>query len=173
MTLQPGSPAELRWRKWDGSPHWVHPVIVLGEDETGVWFGQQQGTVSRRPGADFHAYRPNVKVLMPGAQWMPAFFPDREGARIGLYVDIAAELRLEEFGASAIDMDLDVIVRAPRPSPYIDDVDEFSAHRRSMGYPDDVAARALRDARRVRGLAARREGVFDGRAEAWLALMEH
>lgn len=172
MTLEPGSPAELRWRKWDGSEHWVHPVIVLGEDETGVWFGQLPGTVSRRPGAEFHAYRPNVKVLMPGEQWMPAFFPDREGARIGLYVDIAAELRLEEFGASAIDMDLDVIVRAPRPTPYIDDVDEFSAHRRQMNYPDALAARVLTDARRVREAAAERTGVFDGRAERWLALME-
>ena len=40
-----GSRILFRWRKWDGSEHWVHDCVFLGSDRWGDWVGQRLTTV--------------------------------------------------------------------------------------------------------------------------------
>ncbi len=152
-------------RKFDGSAHWEHPSVVLGDDECGVWLGQQHGWYSERPGARFTPETVSVTVLPPGSGWVATFFPpSAEGVRV--YVDIVAELDVAAF--TAIDMDLDVVLASDRL--WIDDEDEFEEHRVAMGYPDALAEQCRADAVRVVELIREGAPPFDGRAEGWLAL---
>ncbi len=154
---------EFVFRKWDGSPHWVHPSIVLGEDDCGTWVGQTHGMVSHRPGATFTPDTVSVTVLPPGSGWVATFFPP--GGRIQIYADIVADLDVAAF--TAIDMDLDVVLADGVVR--IDDEDEFDEHRRSMHYPEDLVLRCRADAAHVTQLIAAGEPPFDGRAARWIA----
>ena len=42
-----GDPVLMRWRKWDGGPHWLHECVFLGSDEHGDWIGVPVGTIKR------------------------------------------------------------------------------------------------------------------------------
>lgn len=151
-------------RKFDGSAHWEHPSVVLGEDLCGVWLGQRHGWFSERPGAQFTPETVSVTVLPPGEGWVATFFPPSpDGVRV--YVDIVDDLDAAAF--TAIDMDLDVVLAGDRL--WIDDEDEFEEHRVALGYPDALAARCRADAWRVRGMIDAGEPPFDGRADTWLA----
>lgn len=150
-------------RKYDGSAHWEHPSVILGEDECGVWVGQRHGWFSERPGGSFTPETVSVTVLPPGSGWVATFFPaSADGVRV--YVDIVAELDVERF--TAIDMDLDVVLAGDRL--WIDDEDEFEQHRVALGYPDALVARCRRAAddatQRLRSGAP----PFDGRDTRWL-----
>ena len=159
---------DFRFRKWDGSPHWVHPSLVLGEDDCGLWVGQRHGWVSRRPGAEFSPERASVTVLPPGdPAWVATFFPPiRE--RVEVYVDIVAEL--DAVALTAIDMDLDVVRRGTRV--WIDDEDEFEEHRIQMRYPEELVARCRAAAAEVVELITAQAPPFDGRSDNWLARLE-
>lgn len=152
-------------RKFDGSAHWEHPSIVLGDDECGLWLGQQHGWYSERPGASFTPETVSVTVLPPGSGWVATFFPPSpDGVRV--YVDIVDALDVEAL--TAIDMDLDVVLAGDRL--WIDDEDEFEEHRVALGYPDALAERCRADAAHVLELIRDSAAPFDGRAARWLAL---
>jgi hypothetical protein len=155
---------EFRFRKWDGTPHWVHPSIVLGQDDCGTWIGQLRSMTSSRPGATFNPDPASVTVLPPGSGWVATFFPPATG-RIRIYADIVADLDVDAF--TAVDMDLDVVLADGVLS--IDDEDEFEQHRLSMGYPDNLVERCRADAAHVNAMVRAAEPPFDGRADAWLA----
>lgn len=159
---------EFVFRKWDGTPHWVHQEVLLGDDECGTWIGQPQGWRSTRPGADFQAKAPNVSVVADGAGWVATFFPPQGPHDARIYVDLVADLRLDSM--TGIDMDLDVVLDAS--GVWIDDEDEFAQHRIEMGYPDEVARRVEADAREVARMITAGEPPFDGRADHWLARLE-
>lgn len=160
-------------RKYDGSPHWEHPSLVLGEDDTGIWLGQRHGWYSERPGARFTPQRVSVTVLPRGGSWVATFFPpSSEGVRT--YVDIVAELDLHAL--TTIDMDLDVILASDGQHGdrlWIDDEDEFEEHRVAFGYPPELVERCLSDAQRVLELIRDQAPPFDGRADRWLADADH
>ena len=168
----------LAWRKWDGTLHWTHDLELLGEDDTGTWFGQREGSTSTRPGASEVVRGDNVWNVVPGRGWTVRFFHAVEGGgwrvaasevgTLGLYSDIGTDIDMDAAAReiTGIDLDLDVILLGDRL--VLDDEDEFAEHRLSMDYPPDVAVQAERDAQEV--LASVRAGLppFDGRAEAWL-----
>lgn len=159
---------DFRFRKWDGSPHWVHPSLVLGEDDCGLWVGQRHGWISRRPGAEFSPDHASVTVLPPGdPAWVATFFPPTPD-RVEVYVDIVAEL--DPIAFTAIDMDLDVVRSGGRV--WIDDEDEFEEHRIRFGYPDELVARCRTAADEVAALITAAAPPFDGRSDHWLARLE-
>ena len=93
----------LAWRKWDGTPHWQHELELLGEDDTGTWFGQRVGSTSTRPGASEVVRADNVWNVVPGRGWTVRFFHAVEGGgwrvtasevgTLGLYADIGTAHR--------------------------------------------------------------------------------
>ena len=172
------APWRLAWRKWDGTPHWQHELELLGEDDTGTWFGQREGSTSSRPGATEAVRGDNVWNIEPGRGWTVRFFravqgggwqvPASDVGAVGLYSDIGTAIELDAAAReiTGIDLDLDVIRLGDRL--WLDDEDEFAEHRASMGYPDDVGAAAERDAQDVLALVRAALPPFDGRAEEWL-----
>jgi uncharacterized protein len=168
----------LAWRKWDGAPHGQHELERLGEDDTGTWFGQREGSTSMRPGMSELVRGDNVWNVVAGRGWTVRFFRAVEGGgwnvprsvvgTLGLYSDIGTAIEVDDAARriTGIDLDLDVIRIGDRL--VLDDEDEFADHRVAMMYPDEVAERAERDAAEV--LDAVRVGTapFDGRAVQWL-----
>lgn len=154
----PGTPLRMRWRKWDGSPHWVHECLYLGADAWGDWVGQSVGARSARPGRDLTAESPIVTLLPSAGDHAVTFNAPPEA--IWIYIDLAWELRwVDDDGAIApqgIDMDLDVVHARDGRGIYLDDEDEWAEHRVRFGYPPEVVAhlesRAAQLLRRVRAV---------------------
>jgi len=172
----PHDDAAVRWRKWDGTQHWTSDIVLLGEDEYGVWLGRHVGRLQSRPGparpgASYIATTDSAVLVPHAGDWAATFIPDGHPDRVRIYVDIAADVRWDPESRTlmAIDMDLDVIRTDDERGVWIDDEDEFDEHRVAMGYPDDVAERARAAAAEVERMVRTRLSPFDGRAEAWLA----
>ncbi|MET0805835.1 MAG: DUF402 domain-containing protein, partial [Lacisediminihabitans sp.] len=161
----PHDDAAVRWRKWDGTQHWTSDIVLLGEDEYGVWLGRQVGGLQSRPGASYIATTDSAVLVPHVGDWVATFIPDGHPDRVRIYVDIAADVRWDRESRTlmAIDMDLDVIRTDDERGVWIDDEDEFDEHRVAMGYPDDVAAATAEEVRR---LVLAGHAPFDGRAEA-------
>ncbi len=185
-----GTEIVFQWRKWDGSPHWRHECVYLGEDEWGDWVGQPAGWGSERPGRTFTAHAPNVTLVPPSGDF--ALTVNRghpEGMRI--YIDLAWDLRPVPGSTSAggadpsgseagmpvlftgIDMDLDVVRVEGERGTWIDDEDEWEEHRLRYGYPAAVqrhlVALAADLEQRVR---AQLPPFDDATADAWLDRLE-
>ena len=166
----PGTRLEFVWRKWDGSPHWVHDCVYLGADRWGDWFGQREGWRSCRPGRDFTAPHPNVTLLPPSGEW--AFTHNAPPARVRVYIDLAWDLRFSDAGLpTGIDMDLDVVEASGR-GIWIDDRDEWDEHRVHYGYPRDIVERLEQVALDLEARVTQREAPFDDETPArWLAAL--
>lgn len=156
---------QVRMAKWDGSPHWTYETVVLGEDEHGLWLASTVGTRFERPGASYRQSRPRLHLV--GDDWcLPSFQPP--GTPYEVYVDVCTPPDLDAGELHAFDLDLDV-VRGPSGRTWVDDEDEFAAHRVSLGYPAQVVAAATDACERVRAAVQARLPPYDGTAARWLA----
>ncbi|WP_421076139.1 MULTISPECIES: DUF402 domain-containing protein [unclassified Microbacterium] len=127
----------FRWRKWDGSPHWVHECVYLGSDDWGDWFGQLPGWRSARPGRDVVLDAACITLLPAGeATW--TLTRNAAPSLTRVYIDLAWDARWDGPEPTAIDMDLDVVHRLDDRGIYVDDRDEWDEHRAHYGYPADV-----------------------------------
>ncbi|GAA2995298.1 DUF402 domain-containing protein [Microbacterium aurantiacum] len=161
-----GSRILFRWRKWDGSEHWVHDCVFLGSDRWGDWVGQRAGWRSFRPGRDNRTEFDNVTLLPPTGDY--AFTRNARPDRTHTYIDLGWDVTFRGGEPTGIDMDLDVVDRAVG-GIYIDDRDEWDEHRVHYGYPADIVAHlealAVDLERKVRAA----EAPFDeATADAWL-----
>ncbi len=166
----PGTRVEFTWRKWDGSPHWVHECVYLGSDRWGDWFGQQVGWRSARPGREVIAQAPNVTLVPASGEY--AFTHNAPPARTSVYIDLAWDAGWSDAGAPVgIDMDLDVVQHAER-GLYIDDRDEWDEHRVAFGYPADIVERLEARAVELERAVGAAEAPFDGpTADGWLRVL--
>jgi uncharacterized protein len=157
-------------RKWPDQPHWEFDAVRLGADAFGQWVGLPRGTLMRRPGMQLTAAADHVVLLPHDAWWVATFYgPDRERP-FDTYVDIATPTTWseDESQARAIDLDLDVI-QGTTGRIWVDDEDEFADHRVSLGYPPDVAERAVASCEAVLRAVTDREAPYDGTAMRWLS----
>ncbi|SFS15496.1 hypothetical protein SAMN04487846_3113 [Microbacterium sp. cf046] len=162
----------FRWRKWDGSPHWMHECVYLGSDEWGDWFGQRAGWRSTRPERDYLVDGPNV-TLMPPSGLYAMTVNVAPPATYRVYIDLGWDVRWGESDGglepTGIDMDLDVVHAVDGRGIWIDDRDEWDEHRVAYGYPLEIVDRleslAIDLERRVRGGIA---PFDDATPDAWL-----
>jgi len=157
----PGTPLLFRWRKWDGGAHWVHECVYLGSDRWGDWFGQRVGDRSVRPGRDFLAVYPNITLMPPDGDWVLTV--NAPPHRTAIYIDLAWAVEWIEGEPAGIDMDLDVVERATGEL-YIDDQDEWDAHRVAYGYPLDIVDRLEARAVELETRVREHEAPFDEEA---------
>ncbi len=170
-------------RKWPDRPHWEFDATHLGQDHHGDWFGLPAGTTFTRPGARFDSVNDQVCLVpaevdgnRPG--WVATFhgpggFLPIGGHRIpiDLYVDMTTPATWDDSVVHAVDLDLDV-VRGVRGRVWVDDEDEFAAHRRDYAYPQHVVDLALAACADVSVAARHREPPFDGDTHlGWLGLV--
>lgn len=156
------------YTKYDGSLHWHHNALLLGEDEHGVWAGARAGQSMRRGQEPLVVFPQPFVMLFPGDGWWTGSF-NAEPHRTEIYCDIATVPSWPDPGTvTMVDLDLDVI-RKRDGRIYLDDEDEFEAHRVRHGYPPEVVAAARDSAERL--LKAVREDTepFASVYRGWLA----
>ncbi|NND84726.1 MAG: DUF402 domain-containing protein [Acidimicrobiia bacterium] len=172
-----GQDVGVQYAKYPDTPHWRHaPMVVLGEDDHGIWLGGdartflKKGNVeppSDRSEAGFYVDHPFVQLVVPDGWWTFIFNgPDRPPERISHYVDIVTP---PEFGTDEvrwIDLDLDVVRRAGG-EVYIDDEDEFLAHIELLDYPPMWVDRARSEAARIYLAIERGDEPFGAVCEQW------
>ena len=130
----------LQFFKYPDIPHWRHEdLLVLGEDEHGLWLGCEVGSEQQKgDGPISYVKHPWVFCMVPKAWWSMVYTRSRP---ITHFVDIVMPPVLNENRIEMVDLDLDV-VRKLDGDVYIDDEDEFLEHQILYGYPDWVIARA-------------------------------
>lgn len=180
--MRPGAQVRCAMTKWRDRPHWGFVGTYLGSDVHGDWVGLPAGTEFARPGARFTAVNDQVSLVpaevdgrRPG--WLATFhgpggFLPVGGHRvpIDLYVDMTTPPAWEAGVLHAVDLDLDV-VRGVRGRVWVDDEDEFAAHRREHAYPQQVVDLALAACAEVSTAARDRLPPFEGCHGSWLALL--
>ena len=131
----------VEFRKWDGSLHWHFDVVRLGEDVHGVWLGGPNDTPVKR-GAKPPIIAPAFALLIPPGQWWAATF-NPAGSPFGYiaYVDICTPGVWEGSTVTAVDLDLDVVMRPDGRVELLDE-DEFIENGAAMAYPEHVVDQA-------------------------------
>jgi hypothetical protein len=162
-------PVRVECRKWPDDPHWEFDGVRLGVDAHGTWIGITEGTLLASPVRAFHAAADHVTLVPHDAWWLGTFYGDDVKRPFDTYVDIAtpAVWHSEEL-VRAVDLDLDVI-QGTTGRVWVDDEDEFAAHRVALGYPDEVTEQAVTSCQEVLASVTRRQAPFDGAHRDWLS----
>jgi protein associated with RNAse G/E len=166
----PDGLVQVNYRKYDGSLHWNLRMRPLGEDEHGVWLGLPAGSVMRKGlGPDVALLEAHVILFPRGAWWTAAF--NAEPRRTAIYCDITTPPEWPSPGeVTAVDLDLDVLLKRGAGTPILVDEDEFAEHRKLYGYPDEVTGAAQASADRLLRAIADGAGPFGGAHRPWLAM---
>ena len=170
MRFERGTPVRVEMTKWPDRPHWVFGGRYLGADEHGDWIAFPAGSRFTRPGAD--VTMPNDQVgLVPAPHldergWLATFHGP--GSDFRLYVDMATPPVWDGVTLRSVDLDLDVI-QGVSGRVWVDDEDEFAAHRIRWSYPQEVVEQALASCRAVEAAVRRGDPPFDGSSAPWLA----
>lgn len=164
----PGTRADLRWRKWDGSRHWTIEGYYLGSDEWGDWFGQPPGLHSYRADRDILADGLSV-TLLPVSGDFALTVNQAPPATYRIYIDLAWDVGWRDGVPGGIDMDLDVVWAIDGRGLWIDDRDEWEEHRVLYGYPREIVVRLEALALDLERRVAAREAPFDdATAQRWM-----
>lgn len=155
------------YRKYDGSLHWHLTMRYLGEDEHGVWLGTRPGNTMRKgDGPEVPIPHANICVFPRGAWWTGWF--NGVPQRVDIYCDITTPPEWPSpTEVTMVDLDLDVCRRRDDGSVHLLDEDEFEAHQRLYGYPDDVVAEATRAAEFLRKAISEGAEPFSKVYPAW------
>jgi hypothetical protein len=181
MSEPPRRPVRVVARKWPDRPHWEHRAELLGEDEHGVWVGAPVGTLLSRPGVSLVTDQAHVTLLPRDEPFVATFYAPGGLAHCDVYVDVTtvpvwvSSPATGSDGAvdtvTAVDLDLDV-VRGWSGRVWVEDEDEFAAHRVRYAYPGDVVRLAASSCERVRVAVEQGLPPYDGSAGAWLAAVQ-
>ena len=162
-----GRPVRVCMTKWGDRPHWEFDGVHLGADEHGEWIGFPTGTHHARPGLAFDSAVDSVTLVPTDGWWLATLHAP--GIWADTYIDLATPAVWDGDVLRSIDLDLDVIRRSDG-TVYLDDEDDFLAHRELYGYPDDVVRAAETNAAMLLDAVRQRRAPFDGvTASAWLA----
>lgn len=156
--------------KWGARPHWTFEAVLLGSDASGDWVGIRAGTRMSRTGASYVAPSDQVGLVPPAGpdvarSWLATFHG--AGGPLDVYVDITTPPVWEDTVLRAVDLDLDVL-RGLTGWVWVEDEDEFAAHRVDYSYPPEVCELAVASCERVQALVAAGAPPYDGSAGAWL-----
>jgi protein associated with RNAse G/E len=102
-----------------------------------------------RPGASLQTGQHQVMLAPHADAFVATFFEPAGDPPFRVYVDISTPPVIEPGTVSAVDLDLDVI-RDSTGRIWVDDEDEFAAHRTKFGYPDEIVAMASESCTAVR-----------------------
>jgi uncharacterized protein len=151
-------------------------MVVLGEDEWGLWLGATPATWFTKPDHDhpggvpshhFAADRPTVQLITRSAWWT---LVHNERSRFPWYVDIVTPAEVDGDVVQMVDLDLDVL-RDAEGRVALDDEDEFELHRRTLGYPERWIDQARATAARIHLAMEAHQEPFGRVADTWLATL--
>lgn len=168
----PHLPVRVVARKWPDRPHWEFDAVLLGEDCHGVWLGVPTGTAMSRPGAAFTTDQPQVTLVPRDGAFLSSFYARGGSAHCDVYVDISTVPVWSGDTVTAVDLDLDV-VRGWTGRVWVEDEDEFAAHRVQHAYPPGLVRLAVTSCDEVRTAVQGRLSPYDGvLPKTWLRLLE-
>ncbi len=154
--LRVGSTIAVQYFKYPDTLHWRHdPMVVLGTDEHGIWFGGGVDTFAKKGDVDpptddhergFFIDHPFVGLVVPDGWWTLTFNGPEHV--VTHYVDIVTPPDFLVDEVRYIDLDLD-IVRRSDGTVYVDDEDEFLEHSTTLAYPPVWIDRARSEAARI------------------------
>lgn len=159
--------ARVVYTKYDGSLHWNHEAVLLGEDEHGVWVGCEAGTAGRKGHGPPVRWKQAFVILFPKNAWWTALF-NASPHKLDVYCDVTTVPVWLGNEVTMVDLDLDVVLTA-EGRLFIDDEDEFLEHQVLMSYPPDVIDEAQASAQWLMKAVADRQGPFGGAHERWLS----
>jgi hypothetical protein len=154
-------PLRVVARKWPDRPHWEYDAVLLGEDDLGVWVGAPVGTAMARPGAAFRTDQAQVSLVPRDDAFVATFYARGGSAHCDVYVDITTVPVWSDDAVTAVDLDLDV-VRGWTGRTWVDDEDEFAAHRNEHGYPPHLVHLAVTSCHTVHEAMTSRRAPYDG-----------
>lgn len=164
----------VQYLKHPDTPHWSHdPMVVLGEDEHGIWLGAsamtwlQKGEIPTPRNLHergFHCRNPFVQLVVPDGWWTLIF--NGEDRDITHYVDIVTPALREDGVVTFVDLDLDVI-RDQDGGVRLDDEDEFIKHQDRLRYPPAWVDQARTTAARLVVALERLDEPFDRACRTW------
>ncbi len=112
-------------------------------DAHGTWIGITEGTLLASPVRAFHAAADHVTLVPHDAWWLGTFYgDDASGRSTSTSTSPRPAVWHGEDLVRAVDLDLDVI-QGTTGRVWVDDEDEFAAHRLALGYPDEVTEQAV------------------------------
>lgn len=159
------------YTKYDGSLHWNHSAIALGEDEHGLWLGCPQGTPMRRGTQPAVTFPSGFVMLIPRDGWWTACF-NAAPNKTEIYADITTVPQWPDARTvTMVDLDLDVI-RRRTGKIILDDEDEFAEHRVRYGYPAEVVDSARRSADWLLAAVSSDTQPFAGDYRRWLERLD-
>jgi protein associated with RNAse G/E len=163
----PSDVVRVVYRKYDGAMHRDYPARRLHEDDIGSWFGIPAGTASIYHGRPSVEQIPFVLLVPHHAWWTGMFNPPPRTSEV--YCDIASPARWVGDTVHLIDLDLDVVRRRATGTVELRDEDEFAAHRKRFGYPDELVAQARAAAEWLYGALGDGTEPFATAYRTWLA----
>ncbi len=163
----PNEIVKVVYRKYDGSLHWNHPALLLGEDEHGVWTGCPGGTVGRRGQEPPVTWIQPFVILFPREGWWTATF-NAAPHKAEIYCDVSTVPRWNDGEVTMVDLDLDVIRLRKDGRVVLDDEDEFEDHRIRYAYPPEIVEGARASAAALLEAVAAGTAPFTT-APHWLA----
>ena len=159
---------EFATEKWGGIPHYRGTVVVLGEDEHGVWCWGEKGRTILRGDEPVFVAETDTLFLIPRDRWWSATWW-WDHPEVELYVNVGTVAVFEPERIVSVDLDLDVIRRLDGTCEIIDQ-DEFEEHRAAYGSPPDVIQQAEVAAADLLDRLQRRIAPFDDATpRAWSA----
>jgi hypothetical protein len=130
-----------------------------------------------RPGACFVTDQPTLTLVPVRGAFLATFYARGGTVPCEVYVDVTSAPRWPAVAdaagtatVTAVDLDLDV-VRGWSGRVWVEDDDEFAAHRVRDGYPGDVVRRAARTCEEVRLALSGRRPPYDGTAASWFDVL--
>lgn len=158
----------VEMRKFDGSAHRGLPTRLLGRDVYGTWLGIPSGTV-----ADSGKVWEIPGVLMvPHVGWYTAMF-NAAPRNTSVYCDITTPAAWEGSRVVVTDLDLDVRQLRETGEVQLVDEDEFVAHAKKYGYPEEVVRQARAAASWLVGAIRTPVEPFADHFRRWLALFHY
>ena len=164
----------IQFLKHPDTLHWRHePMIRLGQDDYGMWFGAttdtwfQKGDVPVPKNAHergFFCTSPLVQLVVPGAWWTMIY--NGEERDITHYVDIVTPAKITDEEVLFTDLDLDVI-RRQDGTVLLDDEDEFLEHSAALAYPEAWIDKARTTAAEVHLRLDSLDEPFDAACRMW------
>ena len=155
----------LQFFKYPDIPHWRHEdLVVLGEDEYGMWVGCEPGSEQQKgSGPITMTSRPWVFCSVPDAWWSLVFNGQLPKTH---FLDIITPPTINGTRIEMVDLDLDV-VRTAAGEVYVDDEDEFLDHQKLYGYPPWMIDKARTTTAELAIAVERNDEPFNQTCRTW------
>lgn len=154
---QAGSRVLLRATKYDGTAHWIQPFQVVSDDGTLLVASYRARTPIYTSRGEFRSPYDSL-VYFWRDRWYNVFRLSRPGCELALwYCNVTTPPSFDGCQIGYVDLDLDVKV-TPDGGVQLLDEDEFEAHQKRYGYPQDVVDHAGEAANELMNMA--REQAF-------------